>query len=350
MGQEPEHQHEDNQGSPARRPLRRGLVRPDTAPSDPTATLRGLLELEEAAPHPLTGDVRFTGVTPAQAHGRVFGGQVLSQCLAAAARTVEAGRDAHSLHGYFVRPGDALKPITFTVERIRDGRSFSVRRVLASQDEKAILTLTCSFQSPAEGIDHQAAVPEGVPAPEDLPSTADLLGDIHHPIAQEWAWARPFDIRYVDPAIYVRPAAERANTNMVWMRTFTPLADEPNLHRAALAYASDYTLLEPVLRQHGLAWTQPRMSVASLDHSMWFHRPARVDEWLLYVQSSPSAQGSRGLGQGHVFTRDGELVATVAQEGMVRLPQGSEATRAKVEGVLQTLAMKTVLRRPRRRR
>ncbi|MGJ5590180.1 acyl-CoA thioesterase [Micrococcus lylae] len=349
MRQGPEPEHEGNQGSPARRPLRHGLVRPDTAPADPTAMLRGLLELEEAAAHPLTGDARFTGITPEQAHGRVFGGQVLSQCLAAAARSVEPGRDAHSLHGYFVRPGDALKPITFTVERVRDGRSFSVRRVLASQDEKAILTLTCSFHAPADGVDHQATMPEGVPAPEDLPTTADLLGDIRHPIAQEWAWARPFDIRHVAPAVYVSPAAERTNTNMVWMRTFTRLADDPNLHRAALAYASDYTLLEPVLRQHGLAWTQPKMSVASLDHSMWFHRPARVDEWLLYVQSSPSAQGSRGLGQGHVFTRDGELVATVAQEGMLRLPQGSDAVTAKVQGALQTLAMKTVMRRPRRK-
>lgn len=348
MGQPPE--PEDNQGSPARRPLRRGLIRPDTAPADPTAMLRGLLELEDADPHPLTGDVRFTGETPAQAHGRVFGGQVLSQCLAAAARTVEDGRDAHSLHAYFVRPGDALKPITFTVERVRDGRSFSVRRVLATQDERAILTLTCSFQAPAGGVDHQVLMPEGVPAPEDLPSTADLIGDIRHPIAQEWAWARPFDIRHVDPAIYVAPAAERSAANMVWMRTYTPLADDPNLHRAALAYASDYTLLEPVLRQHHLAWTQPRMSVASLDHSMWFHRPARVDEWLLYVQHSPSAQGSRGLGQGHVFSRDGDLVATVAQEGMLRLPQGTEAAKATVQGALQTLAIRTVLRRPRWRR
>ena len=345
----PQPEHEDNAGSPARRRLRRGLVDAASAPQDPTAMLRGLLELTEAEPHPLTGDPRFTGTTPAQAHGRVFGGQVLSQCLAAASRTVEAGRDAHSLHGYFVRPGDALKPITFTVETVRDGRSFSVRRVLATQDEKAILTLTCSFQAPAGGVDHQVVMPEGVPSPEELPTTADLLGDIQHPIAQEWAWARPFDIRHVDEALYVKAAAERANTNMVWMRTFTPLADDPNLHRAALAYASDYTLLEPVLRQHGVAWTQPKMSVASLDHSMWFHRPARVDEWLLYVQHSPSAQGSRGLGMGHVFTQGGDLVATVAQEGMVRLPAGGEAVAATVQGALQSLAMRTVLRRPGRR-
>lgn len=295
--------------------------RPDTAPEDPTAMLRGLLDLDQAAPHPLTGDLRFTGTTPDQAQGRVFGGQVLSQSLAAATRTVDAGRDAHSLHGYFVRPGDARRPITFTVEQVRDGRSFSVRRVLATQDEKPILTLTCSFQAPAGGVDHQATMPAGVPEPEELPTTAELLGGIPDPVAQETAWARPFDIRHVDPALYLRPAAERTATNMVWMRTFTPLADDPHLHRAALTYASDYTLLEPVLRRHAVAWTHPGMSVASLDHSMWFHRPARVDEWLLYVQTSPSAQGSRGLGQGHVFTRDGVLVATVAQEGMLRLPE-----------------------------
>ncbi|UBH24091.1 acyl-CoA thioesterase II [Micrococcus porci] len=321
-------------------------ARPATAPQDPTEALRGLLDLTDAGPDPVTGEPRFEGRTPAQVGPRVFGGQVLGQALAAASRTVPTARSAHSLHGYFIRPGDALQPITFTVETLRDGRSFSVRRVLASQNEKAILALTCSFQEPTgSALDHQVAMPEGVPRPEDLPTTADVLGGINHPVAQEWAWSRPFDIRHVTPAIYVDPAAETENRNMVWMKTFTPLADDPALHLAALTYASDYTLLEPILRQHGVAWIQPGMSVASLDHAMWFHRPARVDEWLLYVQDSPTAQGARGLGRGHVFTRDGELVATVAQEGMIRLPEGHAATAAKAKNVVQRAAMKTVLRR-----
>lgn len=323
--------------------------RPASAPKDPTDLLRGILDLADAGPDPVTGEPRFTGTTPRQAHGRVFGGQVLAQALAAAARTVAGTRPAHSIHGYFIRPGDALQPITFTVETLRDGRSFSVRRVLASQNEKAILALTCSFQEPAEGVDHQVAMPEDVPAPEELPTTADVLGNIRHPVAQEWSWSRPFDIRHVQSPIYVDRAARAQNTNMVWMKTFTPLADDPRLHLAALTYASDYTLLEPILRQHGVAWVQPGMSVASLDHAMWFHRAARVDKWLLYVQHSPSAQGARGLGQGSVFTREGELVATVAQEGMVRLPQGHAVTRAKVQDAAQRLTMRTLLRRSWRR-
>ena len=222
--------------------------------------------------------------------------------------------------------------------------------MLASQNEKAILALTCSFQEPAgSALDHQVAMPEGVPRPEDLPTTADVLGGINHPVAQEWAWSRPFDIRHVTPAIYVDPAAETENRNMVWMKTFTPLADDPALHLAALTYASDYTLLEPILRQHGVAWIQPGMSAASLDHAMWFHRPARVDQWLLYVQDSPSAQGARGLGTGAVFTEDGTLVATVAQEGMIRLPEGAAARRARVRGAAQRMALRTVLRRSWRR-
>lgn len=324
--------------------------RPASAPKDPTDVLRGILDLSPADADPVTGQPRFTGTTPRQTHGRVFGGQVLAQSLAAASRTVPADRPAHSIHGYFIRPGDALQPITFTVETLRDGRSFSVRRVLASQNEKAILALTCSFQAPAgTTLDHQVAMPEGVPGPEELPSAADVLGSIHHPVAQEWAWARPFDIRHVTPAIYVDPAREAQNRNMVWMKTFTPLADDPALHLTALTYASDYTLLEPVLRQHGIAWVQPGMSVASLDHAMWFHRPARVDEWLLYVQDSPSAQGARGLGTGSVFTQDGTLVATVAQEGMIRMPEGASARRARLQAAAQRLALRTVLRRSWRR-
>ncbi|GAB3284798.1 acyl-CoA thioesterase II [Sinomonas notoginsengisoli] len=245
---------------------------------------------------------------------------MLAQSLIAASRTVAEGRPVHSIHAYFLRPGDADKSITFGVERLRDGRSFSARQVHAYQDGTPILSMIASFQVDAEGIEHQSTMPEGIPDPESLPSTADLLGSIDHPVAQYWAYDRPFDVRHVDPAIYVSPAGPQVARNAVWMKTFGPMPDDDTLHRAALAFASDYTLLEPVLRRHGLSWITPGMSVASLDHAMWWHRPARVDEWLLYVQESPSAQGARGLGAGKIFNRHGAHVASVAQEGMIRIP------------------------------
>lgn len=328
-----------------RRLTRRGAQRPVPAPEDPTDLLRQVLTLEDAGADPRTGDLTFTGQTPRQAHGRVFGGQVMAQSLIAAFRTVDPGRAAHSMHCYFIRPGDAQKPITFTVENLRDGRSFSVRRVHAGQDGKALMSLTCSFQEPSGGLEHQAPMPQGVPDPESLPSTADRLGHLNHPIAHEWSWARPFDIRHVDAPVYLHPAQEKVATNLVWMKTFTPVEGDANVQRAALAYASDYTLLEPVLRRHGLAWVRPGMSVASLDHAMWWHRPAPVDEWLLYVQTSTSAQGSRGLGQGRIYTRSGELVASVAQEGMIRVPTGVQSS---MRNAVQDLVLKTAWRRPTR--
>jgi acyl-CoA thioesterase-2 len=169
-------------------------------------------------------------------------------------------------------------------------------------------------------VDHHEPFPDGIPEPESLPSTADLLGEFEHPIAQQWAYERPFDIRHVQSPLYIRAEGEREPTNAVWMKSKGPLPDDLNLHRAALAYASDYTLLEPILRRHGIAWISPGIKFASLDHAMWWHRPFRADEWLLYVQNSPSASGARGLGVGRVFSRSGELVATVAQEGMMRIP------------------------------
>ncbi|MDO5634062.1 MAG: acyl-CoA thioesterase II [Micrococcus sp.] len=329
---------------------RRPLTPPADAPADPTDKLRALLALEDAPAHPVTGETRFTGHTPPQGHGHVFGGQVLGQCLTAASRTVAEDRPAHSLHGYFIRRGDATAPITFTVENLRDGRSFSVRRVLATQHDQAIMALTCSFQEPAEGLDHHLAMPTGLPDPEELPTTAEQIGGIKHPVAEEWSWSRAFDIRHIEPALYFRKPKQQTATSAVWLKTFSPLGDDPQQHRAALAYASDYTLLEPILRQHGLAWSQPGLTGASLDHAMWFHREARVDDWLLYTQTSPSAQGARGLGLGHIYTRDGLLVATVAQEGMMRVPVGAAArTRSTVANTVQQLALRTVLRRGRGR-
>lgn len=313
-------------------------------PEDPTDVLRSVLTLEDAGVDPVTGETLLTGSTPDQARGRVFGGQVMAQSLTAAISTVASDRLLHSMHGYFIRPGDALLPISFRVDILRDGRSFSVRHVEAQQEGKTILTATCSFQEPTGGLEHHTPMPTGVPDPESLPKTSERLGHLGHPIAQEWSWARPFDIRHVDPPLETTPDKRQVATNMVWMKTFTALEGDENLQRAALAYASDYTLLEPILRRHGLTWVRPGMSVASLDHAMWWHRPARVDEWLLYVQSSPSAQGARGLSNGRIYSRNGELVASVAQEGMVRVPNDFQH---KVRGAVQDLYLKTA-RRPNR--
>ncbi|QCY47363.1 Acyl-CoA thioesterase 2 [Glutamicibacter creatinolyticus] len=288
--------------------------------SQNTQTLLKLLDLNGMEAR--TDEDIFVGHTPHQSRPRVFGGQVLGQSVIAATRTVPEDRQIHSMHGYFLRPGDTHVPITFGVERMRDGRSFSARRVHAYQNGKPILSMIASFQEPAEGLEHHDPMPQGVPDPETLPTTADLLGKINHPVAREWAFERPFDIRHVTEPIYFGPTSERTAESAVWLRTTGPMPDDPALHRAALAYVSDYTLLEPVLRRHGIGWTREDMSVASLDHAMWWHRDFRVDDWLLYVQRSPSASSARGLGTGSIYDRSGLLVATVAQEGMVRLPEG----------------------------
>jgi acyl-CoA thioesterase II len=287
--------------------------------ADPTAVLLELLDLSDAD-GANTDEEIFVGVSEKQPRGRVFGGQVLAQSVIAALRTVEPDRPIHSMHGYFLRAGDADLPITFGVERLRDGRSFSARRTHAYQNGVPILSMIASFQTPAEGLEHQEAFPDGIPEPESLPSTADLLGKVDHPVAQHMVHHRPFDVRHVQDPLYIQAKGERQAVNAVWMKTKGPLPDDQGLHRAALAFGSDYTLLEPILRQHGVSWVTPDMSVASLDHAMWWHRPVRVDDWLLYVQSSPSASGARGLAVGKIFNRDGELVATVAQEGMIRIP------------------------------
>jgi len=265
------------------------------------------------------GQDTFVGTSQRQPHGRVFGGQVLGQVLVAAGRTVQPGRQVHSMHGYFLRPGDSNEPITFAVERLRDGRSFSARRVHAIQFDKPILSMIASFQDAAPGLDHQDQMPD-VPGPDELPTTMELLGHIDHPVAQYWARERPMDLRHVQQPLYWQADPERHARNAVWMRTPAPMPDDQLLHRAVLGYASDYTLLESVLRRHGGTWATPGLKAASLDHAMWWHRPVHVDQWLLYVQASPSASGARGLGIGRIFSQDGVLVASVAQEGMLRVP------------------------------
>jgi acyl-CoA thioesterase-2 len=265
----------------------------------------------------------FVGQSQKTPYGRVFGGQVLAQGVIACGRTVttEAGapiRAPHSLHAYFMRPGDDTRPIHFAVETMRDGRSFSTRRVHAIQNGKPILSMIASFQEPAGGLDHQDPMPD-VPGPEGLRSLTDVFAGIDHPGARHLAEGRAIEQRHVEGNLYLAPGAEEVARQHIWLRAIGELPDDPLIHSAVLAYASDYSLLEPVLRRHGLVWTDRRLRPASLDHSMWFHRPVRADDWVLYASRSPSAQGGRGLGIGRMFAADGTLVATVAQEGMVRV-------------------------------
>jgi acyl-CoA thioesterase-2 len=286
--------------------------------SDPLAGLLATLDLTDTGAR-TTEDI-FTGPSEWQAHGRVFGGQVLAQSVVAAARTVPDDRPIHSMHGYFLRPGDIDKPITFSVDRIHDGRSFTTRRTQAYQSGLPILSMIASFQTEDTGLEHQAPMPEDVPDPESLPSPADSLRGIDHPIAKAWANDRPFDIRHVPSPIWLTVEGPHVAHQAVWIKAIGQLPDDPNLHRAALAYVSDYTLLEPILRAHGKPWATPGLKVASLDHAMWWHRFGRVDEWMLYVQESPNAIGGRGLALGRIYSRDGALLASVAQEGTIRVP------------------------------
>lgn len=289
------------------------------AESDAFASLLATLAL---APDEPAGPDCFVGQSQPMPWGRVFGGQVLAQSLVAAQRTVEADRPVHSMHGYFLRAGDAAEPITFAVERLRDGSSYSARRTHAMQKGRPILSMIASFVTASPGLDHAAPMPEGVPEPESLPTVGERYADVAaDPAARYWARQRPLDLRHVETPLFLAADGTRQSHQCVWMRTVAPLPDDPALHAAVLAYASDYCALEPILRAHGVAFTTPGLRMASLDHAMWWHRPARADEWLLYVLDSPSAHDSRGLGLGRVYSRDGVLVASVAQEGMVRLPR-----------------------------
>lgn len=266
----------------------------------------------------------FVGRSQPMPHGRVFGGQVLAQSLIAAGRTVAdvggSPRRIHSLHGYFLRAGDADKPIRFAVERLRDGNSFSVRQVRAIQNGQAILSMICSFQSEAVGLDHQDHMP-AAPDPERMETMAEVFAGIDNPQANFWSRDKAIDLRHVEGAIYIRPGRQLASRQSVWLKAMGTMPDDPLINAAVLTYCSDYSLLEPVLRKHGLAWSDRRLRVASLDHAMWFHRPGRADDWILYTQSSPSASNGRGLAAARMFSSDGVLLATVAQEGMMRLKE-----------------------------
>ncbi|HEU5474573.1 MAG TPA: acyl-CoA thioesterase II [Actinophytocola sp.] len=262
----------------------------------------------------------FRGVSPADATVRVFGGQVAGQALVAAGRTVPPERKVHSLHAYFIRPGDPSVPIVYDVDRIRDGRSFTTRRVVAIQHGKAIFALSASFQLEEPGLDHGEPMPD-VPGPEELPTRLESLGELAEKLGRAATVPRPIDIRYVtEPPWRSRDRGPRPEArSQVWMRADGTLPDDPLLHVCVLTYASDMTLLDAVLARHGVYWGTDKVIGASLDHALWFHRPFRADEWFLYDCQSPSASNARGLATGRFFARDGRLIATVVQEGLLRV-------------------------------
>jgi acyl-CoA thioesterase II len=260
----------------------------------------------------------FRGRSPAERVQRVFGGQVAGQALVAAGRTVPADRPVHSLHAYFIRPGDPAVPIVYTVDRVRDGRSFTTRRVSAIQHGKIIFTLSASFHHAERGLQHAVPKPPA-PGPEAIERTSERLRRVA-PEVRVPQYDYPIDLRSVGPLAIeaAQDPALRPNENLVWLRVDGELPDDPLLHVCLMTYASDMTLLDSVLTAHGLAWTDGRTSGASLDHAMWFHRPFRADQWLLYAQESPVAFGARGLARGQVFTAAGDLVVSVMQEGLIR--------------------------------
>ncbi|OLZ69799.1 acyl-CoA thioesterase II [Streptomyces sp. IMTB 2501] len=284
--------------------------------------LLDLLDLEQIEENIFRGRSR-SAVVP-----RVFGGQVAAQALVAAGRTVPADRPAHSLHAYFLRPGDPGAPIVYTVDRIRDGRSFTTRRVVAVQHGKPIFHLSASFQTYEEGLEHQAPMPHS-PDPETLPTSQERLRGYDHlapEVVEKFLEAREaIDLRYVEEPPYGQFGEPREPHSQVWFRTNGKLdraSDEPLLHVVLATYVSDMTLLDSILLAHGRGgWAVGDVVGASLDHAMWFHRPFRADEWLLYDQESPSAHGGRGLGQARIYTQDGQLAITVIQEGVVRVPR-----------------------------
>jgi acyl-CoA thioesterase II len=260
----------------------------------------------------------FRGVSPDENRQRVFGGQVAGQALVAAARTIDEPRMVHSLHAYFLRPGDPNVPILYEVDRIRDGRSFATRRVVAIQHGRAIFNLQASFHDDEPGPDHQIPMPEGLPDPESLPDFRTRMAPHRERIGDWYEQPRPIDVRYVGDDPFSREG-NPASSQQVWLRAAGKLPDDPVLHACIATYASDMTLLDTTVLPFGLSWEAPGIQMASLDHAMWFHRPFRADEWLLYTQHAISTASARGLASGAIFTADGRLVVSVVQEGLIRI-------------------------------
>ncbi|TBR38813.1 MULTISPECIES: acyl-CoA thioesterase II [Dyella] len=274
-----------------------------------------LLQLERLEDNLFRGQSRDIGTH------FVFGGQVLGQALSAAQQTVEPRRQAHSLHAYFLRAGDIHAPIVYSVERTRDGGSFSSRRVVAIQHGQPILNGSISFQEPEEGFEHQSSMPE-VPAPEDIepmqPLPPEQLAKLPEKLQRWLGVDAPFEFRHVWPQDKLHPT-KRPPYQHIWFRLAGRVADSDVLHRSLLAYASDFNLIGTATLPHGISYYTHNVQMASLDHALWFHRPFRTDEWLLYSFDSPTAQAGRGLARGQIFSRDGSLVASTAQEGLIRL-------------------------------
>jgi len=291
--------------------------------TSPVSELIELLTLERLEDNLFRGQSRDIGTK------YVFGGQVLGQALSATQATLESERTAHSLHAYFLRAGDIEHPIIYSVDRTRDGGSFSVRRVTAIQHGQPIFFLAASFQKEEDGAEHQLSMPE-VPKAEDIqPSPAvpeQVLAKLPTKVQRWLSRMGPFEFRHVYPRDELNPP-KRPPFQQVWFRLSERVGDAPELHRALLAYASDFQLLGTATFPHGISYYQPNVQMASLDHALWFHRPFRADEWLLYSIDSPSAQGGRGLARGLIYDRDGKLVASTAQEGMIRV--ASETGSAK---------------------
>jgi acyl-CoA thioesterase-2 len=283
------------------------------------ADLVALLNLEQIELDIYRGDNRNIGT------GRIFGGQVLAQALVATTRTVDEDRPIHSMHGYFILPGDLAVPVVYFVDRLRDGGSFSTRRVTGIQHGSAIFSMSASFHAREEGVTHQTQMPD-VPGPESLRTELDMIraraDEIPEPLRAILTQDRPLEFRPTD-GVDPFDTTVREPTRSHWVRAIGPVDEDPVHHLALLAYASDYGLLAAALRPHGLSLRDPSMMVASLDHSIWFHRAVRLDDWLLYVAESPAACGARAFTRGTFYTRDGEIVASVAQEGLVRRRRGS---------------------------
>ncbi len=262
---------------------------------------------------------RFEGSSPPVGPQRLYGGHVAGQALVAAGRTVDPARSVHSLHGYFVRPGDPAQPIVYSVDRIRDGRSFSVRRCVAYQSDKAIFVMSASFQRAESGLDHQTSPPLNVPLPDEVPTMQErLAGNPAQTKLLGGGTLAPMDVRYLGEPPWAGGPSAKSEHHRAWIRINGRLPDDPLLHACALTFCSDLTLLEAAVVAQGEVWGPTGVIGASLDHALWFHRPFRVDEWFLYDCASPSASGSRGLAMGQMYTMDGRHIATAVQEGLLR--------------------------------
>ena len=285
---------------------------------DSSAGLLGSLDLVERGP-----DV-FEARHQRIPSGRAYGGEVVAQAVEAVTRTVDVERPIHSIHGYFLRAADVTRATTWEVDRLRDGRTVSSRAVRGHQDGRVVFQGLASFQVPGKGPEHEVPMPTGIPGPEELPTSAEVLAetdDVRD--TRYWSHERSFDMRHWPSPVYVHgdAAEDEPEFQVVWLKSYDRLPDDPRLHRTALAYLCDYTMLEPALRRHRTAWADDGLMTASLDHAMWWHRDdARVDEWIAFVQQSPAAAHGRGTGYGRLYTRQGGLIATVMQEGVLSLP------------------------------